>query len=332
MSEEDQQHNSSSSSEDEKIIKQEVEEIKEDEIVSEIKKEVKKDVEQLVDKVSSVSSSSSSPSSTTTTTEGGCPYSLSGNNSMCTHVCKLTSIIKKNPLYEPGMSIVNSFITYSISLIVFIDSHTFFLFFFSDLSILAKQIVLWEDLIQTGLLFIIINTVFFITCCLKYSLVSLVGYVGFVVTAATLMFKAVSIVLVKYAQGITLDNQITDQLKTLSFHVHEAVIEKQATNIAEFINQLLAIAKDVFSVRSIYLSAQYLVAFYLTGVLGKCISLNTIAYVSFLVLFIAPRVYLEKKDVIDPQIEKAKVCGKDLLTKLHSFIPISHSSSAKKNN
>jgi len=287
------------------------------EVVSNIKEDVSKiteDIKEIPEAVSSTVSSAAATikskvteikedikadikaatSSSSANGQCGCPYSLNGEYSLCYHFKKIINVLEKNPCFG-----------------------------------CTKDIVLWTDLIQSAILFVIVNLVFVLVCCFKYSVVSLFGYTAFAITASSILFHVVSLILTKYAQGITIDNAVTEQLKTLSFHVHESVVEKQVSNLYELINVIGGIAKDVFGCKSVYLSAQFAILFYGIACFGKCMSLATIVYVGFLTAFIVPRLYLEKKEFFDQQCAKVSAIGKEALNKLHSFIPMP---SSKKTN
>ncbi|KAF2076306.1 hypothetical protein CYY_002421 [Polysphondylium violaceum] len=279
------------------------------EVVSNIKEDVQKikeDIKEIPEAVSSTVSNAASTikskvneikediKSATSTSSSGCPYALNGEYSLCTQVKKVISVLEKNPCFG-----------------------------------CTKDIVLWTDLIQSAILFVIVNLVFLLVCCFKYSVVSLFGYTAFAITASSILFHVISLILTKYAQGITLDNAVTEQLKTLSFHVHESVVEKQVSNLYELVNVIGGIAKDVFGCKSVYLSAQFAIVFYGIACFGKCLSLATIFYSGFLIAFIVPRLYLEKKEFFDQQCAKISAIGKEALNKLHSFIPMP---SSKKTN
>ncbi|EFA85379.1 reticulon family protein [Heterostelium album PN500] len=232
--------------------------------------------------------------------KGCCPYSASGEYSICHQAGKICSALKKFPCND-----------------------------------CCNKVLLWDDLIQTGLLFGIINLVFFLTCCGKYSVLSLVGYASMVATISTMLFNITSHVLNKYVNTISIDNPITEKLKTLSFHVDDAVIEKYVRATGELINAILSVAKDVLSCKSLYLTGQFALFFYVVAKIGKCLSGNAILYIVFLISFIVPRLYLEKKQFIDEQVGKIRVIANDLINKVHAYIPMQQSgssSSSKKSN
>ncbi|KAK5582071.1 hypothetical protein RB653_003654 [Dictyostelium firmibasis] len=283
-----------------------IEEVKED--INKLKQDVKGVAESVSNAVSSkVEATTSSAKATineikdgvkqVVSGNSGCPYSMNGEFSMCSQVCKVSKVLQKNPSFE-----------------------------------CVKKIVLWEDIVQTGILFAIINLVFVLISFCNYSLISLFGYTAFTVTISSILFHLISLILSKYVQGVSLNNQFTDQLKTLSFHVHDAVIEKQVNNIAELVNTILSIAKDVFGCKSVYLSAQFAIVFYLIGCLSKCLSNTAILYFGFLISFVVPRLYAEKKEVIDQQCSKICALAKEPLSKLHSLIPQAQTTSTKKSN
>ncbi|EGC34145.1 hypothetical protein DICPUDRAFT_94872 [Dictyostelium purpureum] len=299
-------------------VKENVDEVKE--TVEAKVEEVKEDINKLKDDVKGVAESvsntiSSKVEATTSSAKAaineiknevkqavsgnaGCPYSMNGEFSICGQVCKLSKVVQKNPSFE-----------------------------------CVKKIVLWEDLIQSGLLFAIINVVFFLVTFSNYSLFSLFGYTAFTFTITSILFNIISIVLIRHVQGVKLDNPFTDQLKTLSFHVHEAVIEKQVNNIGEIVNTILGIAKDIFGCKSLYLSAQFAVVFYLIGRVSKCLSNTGVLYVVFLASFLLPKLYVEKKELIDQQCAKISALIKEPLSKLHTFIPNSQpTTTSKKSN
>ncbi|GAM23153.1 hypothetical protein SAMD00019534_063280 [Acytostelium subglobosum LB1] len=214
---------------------------------------------------------------------GCCPYSASGEYSICHQTAKICNAMKSFPCHD-----------------------------------CCNKVLLWEDLVQTGLLFVIGNLVFLLLCCFKYSLLSLVSYTAMVATVVSMLFNVVSILLNKYA--INLDNPVTDRLKTLSFHIDQAVVEKYVKGITELINAILSIAKDVLSCKSLILSAQFALAFFVLATIGKCCSGLGLLYTVFLIAFIAPRLYLEKKQLIDEQLVKVKAIGQEIINKLHPYI------------
>ncbi|EGG14483.1 reticulon family protein [Cavenderia fasciculata] len=274
--------------------------------IEEVKEQVKEEAKAVINNAAETvkaattcpvsSSTSSSSSSTCPATSTCCPALMCGDVSICQHFENICGAVKSLPCHE-----------------------------------CSKKILVWDDLVQTGLLFGIINLVFFLVCVCQYSIISLVGYSCMVASVSSVLFRIVSSVCDKYIPNCTLDNPILDKLKTLNFHVEDEVVQKYVKGVGQLVNSVLALAKDIFGCKNIVLTAEAALLFFVVATVAKCISGATILYLVFLVAFIAPRLYLEKQQIIDEQLAKVKATLKDMIHLAHNYMP-KHTTTAKKNN
>jgi len=161
----------------------------------------------------------------------------------------------------------------------------------------VSAILHWRDPIQSALLFAIGNFFFFLITVGEYSILTLSCYLAL----------ALIIVCLSYAGGTQLRAQMKKEPAENPFAVKlnnpwvvsRSSLEPHVDAVVGVINDFADLAREVLYIKDYAQTAKVAVFVWLLSIVGKLFSGTMLLYMSFLTLFIWPRIYQEKQTDID---------------------------------
>jgi len=161
----------------------------------------------------------------------------------------------------------------------------------------VSNILHWRDPIQSALLFAIGNFFFFLITVGEYTFLTLSCYLAL----------ALIIVCLSYAGGTQLrahfkkepvENPFAVKLKN-PWVATRTTLEPHVDAVVGVINDFVDLAREVLYIKDYAQTAKVAVFIWLLSIVGKLFSGTMLLYMSFLTLFIWPRIYQEKQNDID---------------------------------
>lgn len=162
----------------------------------------------------------------------------------------------------------------------------------------ASHILHWRDPIRTGLLFGIFNFAFFLITYGEYSVLSLVSYCALALLVAAFSYANGSILFAKYIQGLVAENPLSAHWSNAE-PLPRYVVEKHLDSFVNLINAVLEVSRDIFYSNFPILSIKAASIFFALSLIGKWLSGLAVIYIVAIIVFAWPRLYDEKKDIID---------------------------------
>eukprot|EP00727_Mastigamoeba_balamuthi_P014656 m51a1_g9816 hypothetical protein (232) ;mRNA; f:1865589-1866909 len=154
----------------------------------------------------------------------------------------------------------------------------------------AKDVVLWENPIRSGVVFVAVNTLFYLIRCRGYSFLSLVTLSQLAALLVAGLFYAFH----RFVRGQT-DSPFANWTLTIpheTFEAHSRTFEALFNAVVASLTYLLLFSNPVAS-------AQYATGLLFMTWLSYKIRLMTLAWLTVVVVFVWPRLYREKKELID---------------------------------
>jgi len=162
----------------------------------------------------------------------------------------------------------------------------------------ASYILHWRDPIRTGLLFGIFNFAFFLITYGEYSILTLITYCALALLVVAFAYANGSILFAKYIQGLVAENPLSSRWSNAE-PLPRYVVEKQLDSIWNFANAVLEVSRDVFYCNFPILSIKVASILFVLSLFGKWFSGLTLLYIGVVIAFVWPRIYEEKKELID---------------------------------
>jgi hypothetical protein len=170
----------------------------------------------------------------------------------------------------------------------------------------VSYILHWRDPIRTGLLFGIVNLAYFLIIYGEYSVVTLFNYCALALLATAFAYAYGLIAWARYVQGNVIDNPLSSRWASSKIVVSRTVIEKHVDAVYNLVNATLEVLRDIFYCSFPFLSLKFAAIFLVLALFGKWLCGITLAYLGVLVLFVWPRLYEEKKQLIDQYYKLAQ--------------------------
>jgi len=162
----------------------------------------------------------------------------------------------------------------------------------------ATHILHWRDPIRTGLLFGIFNFAFFLITYGEYSILTLATYCALALLTVAFAYANGSILFAKYIQGLVAENPLSSRWSNAE-PLPRYVVEKHLDSVWNTINALLEVSRDIFYCNFPILSIKAASILFAISLFGKWFSGFTLLYIVAIISFVWPRVYEEKKALID---------------------------------
>jgi len=163
----------------------------------------------------------------------------------------------------------------------------------------ASKVLHWRDPVKSGLLFGIVNFLFFLYAIFDYSLLTITAYVLLTLLTIAVGYANYVVLKAQWLQGQRVENPFQERFKDASFHGSRQTAERYLDLTLDAINSTSDLFRDVFYCTDNFLSARFFVYFYIAATIGNWFSGATIIYLVALVAFVWPRLYEEKKREID---------------------------------
>lgn len=157
----------------------------------------------------------------------------------------------------------------------------------------------WRDPIRTGLLFGIVNLAYFLVIYGEYSIVTLFNYCALALLATAFAYAYGLILWARYVQGSVIENPLSSRWANSKIVISRTVVEKHTDSFLALVNAILDVLRDVYYCIFPVLSLKFAALSLTFAIFGNCFSGVTICYLALVVLFAWPRLYEEKKALID---------------------------------
>eukprot|EP01103_Thecamoeba_quadrilineata_P017485 TRINITY_DN6227_c0_g1_i1.p1 TRINITY_DN6227_c0_g1~~TRINITY_DN6227_c0_g1_i1.p1 ORF type:complete len:214 (-),score=42.46 TRINITY_DN6227_c0_g1_i1:27-668(-) len=184
----------------------------------------------------------------------------------------------------------------------------------------VSQILYWEDLAESGLIFALFNLFFFLIIFGEYNPIALVATTLFhllIISAAFVIFKG------KQAEkkGDEFVNPLEANLKDINFKADTLKLDQHLELLLYGINIFLHNFKEALLCHNILLTLQFVGGLFIAAILGTWFSTTTLIYFGLLFGFIWPRLYHEKQEQIDQYAGQIKQRAADLTSQVVEKLP-----------
>jgi hypothetical protein len=179
----------------------------------------------------------------------------------------------------------------------------------------VAEVFLWRDIIRSALIFVIFNFYFFLVCIAEYSVVTLGSYLSLALIGASLAYSKF------LAMKGNPKNFIEERVKETDFGVTTETLQRSVESFHKTLEASRKFALRVFSASDKVVTVATAAALLLISQLAKLLSGFGIIYIATLILFIWPRLYEEKKELIDAQAAKVYAQIKEKLEPLLAKVP-----------
>jgi len=166
--------------------------------------------------------------------------------------------------------------------------------FYPELS----HVLHWRDPIRTGLVVGIFHFTLFLISYGEYSVLTLASYCALTLLVVAFAYTNGSVLFAKYIQGLPAENPLSAQWSNAEPLPHY-IVEKHLDSVANIINALLEVSRDVFYCVFPILSIKFGAIFFGLSLLGKWFSGLAVIYIVVLISLVWPRLYEEKHNEID---------------------------------
>mmetsp|Transcript_19517 Transcript_19517/g.21703 ORF Transcript_19517/g.21703 Transcript_19517/m.21703 type:complete len:261 (+) Transcript_19517:43-825(+) len=177
------------------------------------------------------------------------------------------------------------------------------------------KVLYWEDTVKSGLIFGIGNFFFFLITYGEYTIVTLVSY----------LLLALLLVCFGYSKFVTFrggQNPFAERLKNIDFSISRETLTEHVECVYAAWEALRAISRKIFYCSDLALTGKAAASFWVMSVIGNWFSGVILLYSCFLVFFIWPRVYQEKKAEIDAAAQKVMAVVKTQLAVVLEKLPM----------
>eukprot|EP00029_Vermamoeba_vermiformis_P012943 TRINITY_DN7887_c0_g1_i1.p1 TRINITY_DN7887_c0_g1~~TRINITY_DN7887_c0_g1_i1.p1 ORF type:complete len:217 (+),score=83.97 TRINITY_DN7887_c0_g1_i1:60-710(+) len=179
----------------------------------------------------------------------------------------------------------------------------------------VASVFMWQDLVKSGLIFAIGCFFFFLVIVGDYSVLTLTSYMALTVLT-------VSFVYLKMQTMRGNENPFKDRLQKPDPAATQALVEAHVRAIVEIWEAVKELLITVFFSADIVLTVIATTVLFVTSLLGKWFQPASLLFIEFLVLFVWPRLYSEKKDTIDAFVGKAVGAVKEKVGPILAKLPI----------
>jgi len=161
------------------------------------------------------------------------------------------------------------------------------------------QVVYWRDPIKSGIIFGILNFVYFLLTIAEYSVVTIISYLLLSFLAVAFGYSQYVVLKASWLQGKKVENPFVERFKDETFHISKKAAEQHLDTAVDLLNLLIGRIRDALFCVDLVYSLKFAFRVYLLATLGNWFSGYTLAYLVTLVAFIWPRLYEEKQKEID---------------------------------
>jgi len=176
------------------------------------------------------------------------------------------------------------------------------------------DVVYWRDPIRSGLVFAILSLGWFLVAIAEYSVVTLVGYLY-------LALFAVSFALVQYSNVTGKGHPLRNRLGQIDDLISRQGVGHLAETAHKVFDVQLRLARDALFFTDVAHSLKALGLTALILILGSVFTIPTLVYIKAVLLFLIPRVYEEKKALIDGLYAQALAAAHEKLGPVLSKVP-----------
>jgi len=179
----------------------------------------------------------------------------------------------------------------------------------------VADVFLWRDIIRSALIFVIFQFYFFLVCIAEYSVVTLGSYLALALIGASMAYSKF------LAMKGNPKNFIEERVKETDFGVSADTLQRSVESVHKTLEASRKFALRVFSASDKVLTIATAASLLLISQIAKLLSGFGLIYTVALILFIWPRLYEEKKELIDTHYAKISAQIKEKVDPLLAKIP-----------
>jgi len=169
----------------------------------------------------------------------------------------------------------------------------------------VSDLLHWKDVVETGIVFVILNLFFYLITYGEYTILGLFAYLHVTLLSVAAAYVGVYKLKARF-RGETFVNPLVERFKDRSFHLNSPDWQETIDLVVDTINLASDHAKRALFVENLLHTVKWIVGFYIFGIFARCFSGVTLLYLVTLVAFVWPRLYTEKQVEIDRGFNLAK--------------------------